>query len=314
MGRRLPSPRWEQDRDRYHLPVNETLILAFAFFVAALLYSSVGHAGASGYLAAMALVGLAPATMKPTALALNILVATIVTIRFHLAGHVRWQALLPFVLGSIPAAFVGGALVLPAAIYKPAVGVILLVAAAQLLRTAGSAASRADRPTRIPFVPAVISGAGIGLLSGLTGTGGGIFLTPLILFAGWARARVAAGISTAFILANSISGLLGNVASVKALPPELPIWLVAVAVGALIGAELGSRRLGTPALRRALAPVLVIAGLKGSVGVAPGVAADERPERLGSWPRSSSCRWHQWRVNQRGSRLGTTSHPSARPL
>ena len=242
--------------------MNEVLLLAIAFFAAATLYASVGHAGASGYLAAMALVGVAPATMRPTALALNILVASIVVIRFHLAGHVRWRALVPFVIGSIPLAFVGGALVLPAYIYKPIVGIILLIAAAQLARTAGRADAGDAVPTAIPFLPAVAAGAGIGLLSGLTGTGGGIFLTPLILFAGWSSARVAAGMSAAFILANSISGLLGNVASVQALPPALPIWLLAAGLGGMIGAELGARRLGTSALRRALAVVLVIAGLK----------------------------------------------------
>jgi len=242
--------------------VNDIVVLALAFFGAALLYASVGHAGASGYLAAMALLGVAPATMRPTALALNILVASIVTIRFHLAGHIRWRPLVPFVIASIPMAFVGGALVLPGSVYKPLVGLILLLAAFQLLRTAASSAATDERPAAIPFIPAAIAGAGIGLLSGLTGTGGGIFLTPLILFAGWAEARVAAGISAAFILVNSVSGLLGNVSSVRALPPELPIWLLAVAVGGLIGAELGARRLGTPALRRALAVVLVVAGLK----------------------------------------------------
>lgn len=232
------------------------------FFGAALLYASVGHAGASGYLAAMGLLGVAPATMKPTALALNILVANIVTIRFGLAGHVRWGVLLPFLVGSIPMAFVGGALVLPGALYKPLVGMVLLVAAVRLLQTARAAGAAEGRETAIPAIPAVIAGAGIGLLSGLTGTGGGIFLTPLILFAGWAPARVAAGISAAFILANSIAGLLGNVASIGSLPAALPIWLMAVAIGGSIGAELGACRLGTPALRRALALVLVVAGLK----------------------------------------------------
>jgi hypothetical protein len=242
--------------------MNEVLLLAVAFVAAATLYASVGHAGASGYLAAMALVGVVPATMRPTALALNILVASIVAIRFHLAGHVHWRALVPFLLGSIPLAFIGGALVLPAAIYKPIVGVVLLVAAVQLFRTASRTGERDTKPTAIPFIPAVAAGAGIGLLSGLTGTGGGIFLTPLILFAGWSGARVAAGISAAFILANSISGLLGNVASVQALPPALPVWLLAAGAGGALGAELGARRLGTPSLRRALAVVLVIAGLK----------------------------------------------------
>jgi len=242
--------------------MTDVVLLAVAFFAAATLYASVGHAGASGYLAAMALVGVAPATMRPTALALNILVASIVTIRFHLAGHVPWRALVPFLIGSIPLAFIGGALVLPAAVYKPAVGVVLLVAAVQLFRTAGRSGESAGKTTHIPFVPAVVAGAAIGLLSGLTGTGGGIFLTPLILFAGWSEARAASGISAAFILANSISGLLGNVTSVQALPLALPVWLLVAAAGGLIGAELGARRLGAPALRRALAAVLVIAGLK----------------------------------------------------
>jgi uncharacterized membrane protein YfcA len=243
--------------------VPELLILGAAFFVAALLYASVGHAGGSAYLAAMALVGVAPATMRPTALALNILVATIVTLRFHLAGHVAWRAVLPFVAASIPAAFVGGTLMLPGDLYRPLVGVVLIVAAVQLFRSARQAASVDDQArTDIPLVPALGAGAGIGLLAGLTGTGGGIFLTPLIVLAGWAQPRAAAGISAAFILANSISALSGNLAAVGTLPAELPLWLAVVAVGGLIGAELGARRLNTTSLRRALAVVLVIAGLK----------------------------------------------------
>jgi len=152
--------------------MDEVLGLAVAFFGAALLYASVGHAGASGYLAAMGLLGVAPATMKPTGLALNILVASIVTIRFGLAGHVRWGALLPFLVGSIPMAFVGGALVLPGALYKPLVGMVLLIAAVRLFQTARAAGAAEGRETAIPAIPAVIAGAGIGLLSGLTGTGG----------------------------------------------------------------------------------------------------------------------------------------------
>jgi uncharacterized protein len=244
------------------LTLDPALVLAVAFFAAAVLYASVGHAGASGYLAAMALAGIAPATMRPTALALNILVASVVTIRFHLAGQVRWSAVLPFLIGSIPMAFVGGALTLPPGIYKPLAGVVLLVGAGRLFMTAGRAAATEEPEPRVPTVPAVGSGAAIGLLSGLVGTGGGIFLTPLLLFARWAGARAAAGMSSAFILGNSLSGLAGNVASVQALPPALPLWLGSVAVGGLIGSEIGARRLGTVGLRRALAVVLVVAGLK----------------------------------------------------
>jgi uncharacterized membrane protein YfcA len=242
--------------------VDPTLLLAAGFFAAAVLYASVGHAGASGYLALMGLVGIAPATMRPTALALNILVASIVTLRFHLAGQVAWRAVLPFIAGSIPLAFIGGGLTLPVGLYKPLAGAVLLVAAARLGVTAGRAAATEEPTPRVPVLPAVGVGGMIGLLSGLVGTGGGIFLTPLLLFAGWSGARAAAGISSAFILANSISGLLGNVAALGSLPAGLPVWLIAVAAGGLVGAELGARRLGTVGLRRALALVLLVAGLK----------------------------------------------------
>jgi len=242
--------------------MEQAWVLAVAFFAAAVLYASVGHAGASGYLAAMGLVGMAPATMRPTALALNILVASVVTLRFHLAGQVRWRAVLPFLAGSIPMAFLGGSLTLPVGAYKGLVGLVLLVAAGRLFMTAGRAAAAEEPEPRVPTLPAVGVGAGIGLVSGLIGTGGGIFLTPLLLFVRWSGARAAAGMSSAFILGNSVSGLAGNVASVQALPAALPLWLGAVAIGGAIGAELGSRRLGTVGLRRALAAVLVVAAFK----------------------------------------------------
>ena len=240
--------------------MDPTLLLAALFLVAALLYGSVGHAGASAYLASMALVGVAPEVMKPTALVLNILVASIVTIRFARAGYVRPLALLPFLAGSVPAAFVGGGLTLPGTLYRPLVGAVLLVAAARFGWTASRAG--ADYPPRAPWPAAVASGAEIGLLAGLTGTGGGIFLTPLLLATGWAGTRFAAGTSAAFILANSISGLAGNLASVGSLPPAIPLWLGAAAVGGAVGSQLGSRHVPAPWIRRALAAVLLVAGLK----------------------------------------------------
>jgi uncharacterized membrane protein YfcA len=242
--------------------LDQTLVLAVAFFAAAVLYASVGHAGASAYLAAMALVGIAPAAMRPTALALNILVASIVTVRFQLAAQLRWRAVAPFLLGSVPLAFLGGFLTLPPGIYKPLAGVVLLIAAGRLFLTAGRAAAAEEPEPRVPPIPAIASGAVIGFLSGLVGTGGGVFLTPLLLFARWSGARAAAGMSSVFILGNSISGLAGNVTAVQGLPGPLPVWLVAVALGGLAGSELGARRLGTANLRRALAAVLVIASVK----------------------------------------------------
>lgn len=240
--------------------MTQTLLLAGLLFVTAILYTAVGHGGASGYLAVMALVGLAPATMKPTALVLSILVATIAPVRYARARAFSWAALWPFLLGSVPLAFFGGAVHLPGYIYRPIVGVILLVAAVRLLWLGKAAA----RPTtaRVPVPPAVASGAGIGFLSGLTGTGGGIFLSPLLLFTGWLDTKQTAGVSAAFILVNSIAGLLGNLASVQGLPSALPFWALAAALGGFIGAGLGSRRLGHSALQRVLAVVLIIAGLK----------------------------------------------------
>ena len=242
------------------MSTEQILLLAALFLAAAVLYGMVGHAGASAYLAIMALTGVAPAVMRPTALVLNILVASIVSLRFWRAGFVRPMSALPFLAGSIPAAFVGGAITLPGEVYRPLVGAVLIFAAYRF----GVTASRAGEefPPRPPLVPAVVSGAVIGLLAGLTGTGGGIFLTPLLLAAGWAGTRFAAGTSALFILANSISGLAGNFASVGNVPSAIPLWLGAVAVGGIIGSELGSRRLPAPWLRRGLALVLLVAGLK----------------------------------------------------
>jgi hypothetical protein len=240
--------------------MEQVLLLATLFLIAAVLYGMVGHAGASAYLAIMALVGVTPAVMRPTALVLNILVAGIVSLRFARAGFVRPVSALPFLLASIPAAFVGGAITLPGELYRPLVGAVLIFAAFRFGVTASQAGE--EFPPRPPVVLAVFSGAVIGLLAGLTGTGGGIFLTPLLLAAGWAGTRFAAGTSAIFILANSIAGLAGNIASVGNVPSAIPLWLAAVAVGGFIGSELGSRTLPAPWLRRGLALVLLVAGLK----------------------------------------------------
>jgi uncharacterized membrane protein YfcA len=237
----------------------ESILLAVLFLLAASLYASVGHAGASAYLAAMALVGVSPEVMRPTALSLNLLVATIVIVRFARAGHLPWRQLLPLVAGSIPAAFIGGLVQLPGELYRPLVALVLLVGAWRLARAGfGRELERA----RVPPAGGVVAGAGIGLLAGLTGTGGGIFLTPLLVFAGWAPTRQAAGLSGAFILANSLSGLTGVVLGGIVLPAELPIWVVTVGTGGLIGSWLGAARFSVLSLRRALALVLVVAAAK----------------------------------------------------
>lgn len=225
-----------------------------------MLYASVGHGGGSGYLAAMALVGVAPILMKPTALALNVLVASIAIWKFYRAGYFSWAIFWPFAILSVPLAYVGGTLALPADVYRPLVGVALLVAASLLVfrkkkeREAGSEV--------VPRGLALAAGAGIGFLSGLTGIGGGVYLSPLLVLSGWADPRVAAGIAALFILLNSIAGLLGHIAIVAAPPAFLPVLAVVAALGGWIGAHIGSRFAGPRQVTRLLALVLLIAGLK----------------------------------------------------
>lgn len=236
------------------------LILALLIFAFAVLYSSVGHAGASGYLAAMAFMGMAPLVMRPAALVLNILVATIGTVRFARAGCVQWRLLWPFAVASVPCAYLGGLMTLPTSQFKQAIGLMLFVAAARLLIQQVTEKSETSSPP--PLFLSLPVGAAIGLISGLTGTGGGIILTPILLFMRWAKTRDAAGVSVAFILLNSISGLAGQSDKIKLLPSAIGLWLAAAGIGGLIGTQLGTRYLGIPAMRRLLGVVLVIAGLK----------------------------------------------------
>jgi uncharacterized membrane protein YfcA len=242
--------------------VDPTTIIALAllFALGAALYSSVGHAGASAYIAAMALFSIAPETIKPTALALNLLVAAFGTWRYSCRGLANWKLVMAFALTAVPAAFIGGKVHLPAIYYKPLVGVLLWLAAARLLWQPKLLAEREVRaPSYWVTLPA---GAVLGFLAGLTGTGGGIFLSPLIILNAWEEPRHTSGVAAAFILLNSAAGLAGNVASVGHLPHELPIFLASVFGGALLGTWLGVERLPRPWLLRTLGLVLLVAGAK----------------------------------------------------
>jgi uncharacterized membrane protein YfcA len=239
--------------------VSDPWLLSVLFFVTAVLYSSVGNAGASGYLAVMTLAGLTPETMKSTALLLNILVALIAAVRFYRAGHFSWALFWPFTVASVPCAFLGGALVLPRGLYQGLVGIVLVFAAYRLFWYADQPPAH---PTGVPRGVALLLGAGLGFVSGLTGVGGGIFLSPLLLVMGWAEPRQSASVSAAFILVNSMAGLFGETLSVHALSSAAPLWAGAVVVGGLVGSELGARQFAAVTLRRLLALVLALAGLK----------------------------------------------------
>ena len=240
------------------------LLLAALLFAVAVLYSSVGHAGASGYIASMTLLGFAPEQVRPTALALNLLVGGIGLFRWWRGGHVRWRNVLPFVLASAPAAFLSAQVKLPKESYSLLLGVVLLVAAVGVFRHASRAEAEDElaRGRDVPWLAGLLVGAAIGTLSGLTGTGGAIFLTPLLLFARWMPTREASGTSVAFVWINSLTGLAGLLHSGQSLPTMLPLWLGVVALGALLGTQLGLQWLPVRGLRRTLGVVLLIAAAK----------------------------------------------------
>jgi uncharacterized membrane protein YfcA len=235
------------------------LLLAACMFLGAALYSSVGHAGASAYIALMALFSVPPPVMRPTALTLNVLVASLASYRYIAAGYFRWRVLWPFMAGAAPFAFLGGAIQLPGVYYRWIVGLVLLISGVRMLWPKAVAPAHVQRDP--PVWLGALLGAGIGFLAGLTGTGGGIFLSPLVIFLGWADLRTTSGIAAAFILANSVAGLLGNVAVVRSLPSELPLYALAVILGAFVGTAFGTR--SAPILiQRALGLVLIVAGIK----------------------------------------------------
>ena len=234
--------------------------IALLMALAAALYSSVGHGGASAYLAIMALFAVPVATMRPTALALNLLVAGLGTLRYLRAGQFDLRLFLAFAVTAIPLAFVGGGIEVPPEVYRPLLGAVLWLAALRLL---WKPKALAERPVRMPPLWITLpAGGAIGLLAGLTGTGGGIFLSPLILIFGWATPRQTSGIAAAFILANSAAGLAGNVSALGALPSELPVLIGAVAAGGLLGTWLGVKWLPREVLLQLLGLVLLVAGAK----------------------------------------------------
>jgi len=234
------------------------VLLFLAIALIAFLYSSVGHAGASGYIAIMTLFGIAPTVIRPTALVLNILVASIGAFQFWRAGHFSWKLFWPFALLSIPAAYVGGYLQPTASILRILIGIVLLSSAARLMFR------RSDPPqTFPPSRPTALSiGAGLGFLAGLTGTGGGIFLTPLLLFFRWAHIRQAAAVSALFIWVNSIAGLFGYFTKVHSVPSLGLILSAAAIIGGIVGSHFGSRHFAVRVISLCLATVLLIAGTK----------------------------------------------------
>lgn len=233
------------------------LLLAFAIAAAAALYSSVGHGGASAYIALMALVGLAPEEIRPAALVLNILVAGLGAFRYLRAGRFDWNVFWPFALTAIPAAFLAGRMDVPDEIFRPLLAVALAAAALRyLVWPQIDAVKPSVAPSKRVALPV---GLALGGFAGLTGIGGGVYLSPLLVFAGWSDPQRATGIAACFIVVNSMAGLAGRASSLALLPDYLPWLALAAFGGALIGTSWSLKGLDKRGVLRVLGVVLGLA-------------------------------------------------------
>lgn len=236
-----------------------------AVVFASAIYSSAGHGGASAYLALMGLFAATPDAMRPTALVLNICVTIIGATRYIRSGQFEWASFWPFALAAVPMSFLAGRIHVPPEIFRPILGVTLLLAAGRyLLLPKLDAIKPIASPKLFIALPA---GAALGTLAGITGTGGGIFLSPLLVFMGWTGARTATGVAALFILVNSCAGLAGRLSTLQKLPSELPILIGAVILGAAIGTQLNLKHFSSIGLLRALGVVLLIAALPLLLGI-----------------------------------------------
>jgi len=228
-------------------------------FVIAFLYSSVGHGGASGYLALMALFGFAPVLIKPTALTLNVFVSAIAFIAFYRAGYFKWSLAWPFILTSVPMAFVGAVFPVKANVYEAILAIFLLFAVGRILFSPSALSVNPDEP---PIVIALVIGAVLGFFSGMIGIGGGIILSPVLILFHWATVKESAAVSALFILLNSVSGLAAILLDGFKYSPGLILWIAVGALGAIAGSYAGSKRIKQGKLKYVLAAILLVAVIK----------------------------------------------------
>jgi uncharacterized membrane protein YfcA len=238
---------------------SDVLLLLAGFLATAFLYSSVGHGGGSGYLAVMALAGIEPVLMRPAALTMNTLVSGLAFIHFARQRSFSWNIFWPFAITAVPFAFVGARLTLPGRPYKILLGLVLIFAAWRLIR--GKPTAQGEERPLCRYL-ALGLGSATGFLAGITGIGGGIFLSPLLILRGWANPRTASGVAAAFVFVNSVAGLLAMPARMRLYPSHFSWWLAMITVGGWAGSKLGSSRFGSPLLVRLLGMVLLLAAAK----------------------------------------------------
>jgi uncharacterized membrane protein YfcA len=240
--------------------MNESIGIIILLFLVSLFYSSVGHGGASGYLAAMGIMGIASAFMRPSALILNVFVAGIAFIQYYKAGHFKWKLFYPFALLSVPMAYLGTAVHLSEVVYKQVLGICLIVAVLRIIGVFNREKQTSDR--EMPLAAGLVIGALLGFISGMIGIGGGIILSPIILICRWGTLKETAAVSALFILVNSLAGLTGLMSKGVSWHPQLYLWVIVAIAGGLTGAYWGSRRAENNALRNVLAGVLFLAAVK----------------------------------------------------
>ena len=238
----------------------EYYLILILLLIVAFLYASVGHGGASGYLGMMVLLGISPALMKPSALLLNMIVSAIATIQFYKAGYFRKNIFIPFVILSVPFAFIGSRVVLPDHVYKIILGICLLISVIRILMM--NYFQTISNKRSLPLVPALIIGAGIGIVSGMIGIGGGILLSPILLIFKWADIRESAAVAAPFIFINSLSGMTGLWSAGISFTHDIVWWVVAASIGGLLGSYSGSKKFNTVVLKYVLSVVMIIAATK----------------------------------------------------
>ena len=236
-----------------------TVLFYILLFLVAFLYASVGHGGASGYLALMALFGTAPEVMKPTALLLNLFVSLTSFIQFYRGKHFNWKLFLPFAVASVPMAYVGGLITIDATVYKKILGLLLIIPIVRFLFFSNI---KVEEIRKSNILLSLVLGAAIGFLSGLIGIGGGIILSPILLLLKWADMKQTAAISALFIFVNSLSGLAGQLSKGISFNPDMYTYVAIAFIGGLCGAYLGSIKFNQNILKYMLAVVLILAAYK----------------------------------------------------
>ncbi|OGH95894.1 MAG: hypothetical protein A2039_03205 [Candidatus Melainabacteria bacterium GWA2_34_9] len=249
------------------MSLEQITISAILFFLIATLYSSVGHAGASGYLAVMSFMSFSSVIIKPTSLILNILVSLVASYKYISAKYYKWEIFWPFAITSMPFAFIGGYLNIDEKIFKIIAGIFLIISSI-LLILRRYIIKNSNNIKKMPKLAALIIGAAIGFFSGIIGVGGGIFLSPILILLCWSSAREASGVAAIFILLNSITALLGKIYAVGEIPALLLGFSVpSVVIGGIIGATLGTKVIDKNAILTILSIILILAGIKMLVSI-----------------------------------------------